>query len=38
MARKTPRSIWFLLIGLLALVAVGCGGDDSSADDGGSSE
>ncbi len=30
MARKTPRSIWFLLIGLLAFVAVGCGGDDSS--------
>ena len=27
MATKTPRSIWILLIGVLAFVAVGCGDD-----------
>ncbi len=38
MTTKTPRSIWFLLIGILALVAVGCGGDDSSSSGGDASD
>jgi hypothetical protein len=38
MAQTTSRSTWILLIGILALVAVGCGGDDSSSGDDGSSD
>ena len=36
MASKFPRWIGLLLFGLLAFVAVGCGGDDSSGDEEGS--
>ena len=36
MATKFPRWIGLLLVGLLAFVAVGCGGDDSSGDEAGS--
>ena len=36
MASKFPRWIGLLLFGLLAFVAVGCGGDDSSGDEAGS--
>jgi hypothetical protein len=33
MTAKAPRSTWFLLIGVLAVIAAGCGGEDSLSEE-----